>query len=126
TVRNMLRGEVYPLMFHQANLVAYDGVHSLFTDFSDAVINKIRELSPLPINSLDQTTIASITLDRMAFNQSGVSGTISPGVGMIIRVSKNAKVPVSGICKGSCDSNGGQPISYYSVSSTSPTFVPLP
>ena len=122
-VRNMFRGEVFPLMFHQANLIAYDGTHSLFTDLSQAVLDKVRALSPLPINSLDQSRIAAITLDRMAFNQSGVTGILDPGVGVVIRVTKNAKVPVSGICKGTCDSNGGQPVSYFSVSSTAPTFV---
>jgi hypothetical protein len=125
-VRNMLRGEVYPLMFHQANLVAYDGVNSLFTDLSNAVLGKLRALSPLPVNSLDQSTIAAVTLDRIAFNQSGVSGMISPGVGMVISVSTNAKVPVTGICKGTCEANGGQPISYFNVNRLSPTFVALP
>ena len=125
-VRNMLRGEVYPLMFHQANLVAYDGQNSLFTDLGNAVLAKLRSFSPLPVTSLDQSSIADITLDRMAFNSSGVTGTLNPGVSMILKSSKSAKVPVTGLCRGACDSNGGQPISYFNTNWLLPTVILVP
>jgi hypothetical protein len=125
-VRNMLRGEVYPLMFHQANLVAYDGVNSLFTDLSNVVLAKIRSLTPLPVKSLSQSSIARVALDRMDFNQSGVTGTISPGVGMILKVSRNSKIPVTGVCAGDCDGNGGEPVSYFNARRDRSTYIPLP
>ena len=125
-VRNMLRGEVFPLMLHQANLVAYDGQHSLFSDLGDAVLSKLRAISPLPITSLDQSSIAEIALDRMAFNNSGVSATLNPGVSIVLSASKSAKVPITGLCRSNCDSNGGLPISYYNTHWLLPTVILVP
>jgi hypothetical protein len=125
-VKNMLRGEVYPLMFHQANLVAYDGTHSLFTDLSAAALAKLRSITGLPVNSLSNTSIAQVTLDRMSFNQSGVSASLNPGLSLVIKVSKAAKIPVTGVCSLGCDSNGGAPITTFSAIPLLPTIVLLP
>jgi hypothetical protein len=125
-VKNMLRGEVYPLMFHQANLVAYDGTHSLFTDLAGAAIAKVRALSSVPVNSLSTSQMADVASDRMSFNQSGVSATLNPGLSIVISVAKGATIPVTGICRSSCDSNGGFPISYFNANWLLPTIVLLP
>jgi len=125
-VRNMLRGEVFPVMLHQANLWRYDGVNSLLTDLGSAVLNRFRSLSSMPVNSLSLSSIGDIVEDRMSFNSSGVSATLSPGLSMTIRVSRSARIPVTGICRANCESYGGQPISYFSANPLLPTIVLLP
>ena len=125
-VRNILRGEVYPVMFHQANLWRYNGINSLFTDLSDAILAKFRGISTLPVNSLSQTSIGQVLEDRMAFNASGVSATLTPGLSMTIKVSKTAKIPVTGLCRGTCESYGGQSISSFTVNPLLPTLILLP
>jgi len=123
---NMLRGEVYPLMFHQANLVRYDGVHSLFTDLAGAALNKFRTLSSLPVNSLSLSGIGKVTADRMSYNASGVKATLLPGVSITIKASSSATIPLTGICRANCENYGGQPISYFGVNPLLPTVVLLP
>ena len=41
---NVLSYAPYPLAFHIANLTAYDGTHSLFTDLMDTMVNEIRKV----------------------------------------------------------------------------------
>jgi hypothetical protein len=125
-LKNMLRGEVYPTMFHQANLWRYDGTHSLFTDLAGAAMGKFRGLTLLPVNSLSLTAIGQVVDDRMAFNASGVSATLTPGISLTIKVSRGARIPITGLCRLSCEDNGGQPISYFSVNPLLPTLVLLP
>ena len=45
----LLRGETDPWMFHQANLRAYDGVHSLLGDLIDATLAKLAARSTVPV-----------------------------------------------------------------------------
>jgi len=125
-MKNMLRGEVYPVMFHQANLSRYDGLNSLFTDLANATLTKFRSLSSLPVNSLPLSSIGAVVEDRMSFNASGVSATLSPGLLLTIRVSQTAKIPVTGICRQGCENYGGQSISYVVANPVLPTIVLLP
>jgi hypothetical protein len=125
-VRNMLRGEVYPVMFHQANLWRYDGLNTVFTDLSSAVISRFRSIATIPVSSLPLSGIGQVIADRMAFNDSGVSATLTPGISLTISVKRGARVPVTGICRASCENYGGQPVSRFSVNSLLPTLVLLP
>ena len=122
-LKYMLRGEVYPLMFHQANLRGYNGTSSLFTDLADATITKFRGLSGLPVNSLSLSSIGQVVADRMTYNSSGVSATLLPGVSITIKASRSAKIPVTGVCQSACEDNGGQPVSYFAVNPLLPTIV---
>jgi hypothetical protein len=125
-LKNMLRGEVYPVMFHQTNLSRYDGTNSLFTDLSSSVLNKLRAITHLPVRSLSLTENGALVADRMSFNQSGVSATLAPGLTLTIKVNRSAKIPITGICRGTCESNGTQSISTFSVNPLLPTIVLLP
>lgn len=125
-LKNMLRGEVYPVMFHQANLWRYDGMNTLFTDVGSAVLSKFRTLSNLPVRSLTLTATGQAISDRMTFDQSGVSATLAPGLTLTIKVKHSAKVPITGLCRFGCESNGGQSFTTYSVNPLLPTIVLLP
>jgi hypothetical protein len=124
---NMLRGEVYPVMFHQANLSRYDGVHTLMSDLSTAAIAKFRNLSTVPIKSLSLSDIGGVVSERMTYNVSGVKATLTPGISLTITTTHAARIPVTGVCGLlACESNGASSISYYNVNPLLPTLVLLP
>lgn len=125
-VLNMLRGEVYPLMFHQANLSRYNGSDSLLTDLMNATMAEFSQYATIPAKSLSLTDIAGAVRGRMSYNASGVSATLTPGVSLTIQVSRTATIPVTGLCRLSCQSNGAQPVSYYTVTPLLPAVVLLP
>jgi len=94
---NLLRGDISPLMFHQANLRAYDGQRTLMTDLIDATLAKYNQLYRLPIRSLNEHTIGQKLAARTAFNQSGVTATLT-GNQLVVNVQQGAMVPITGIC----------------------------
>ena len=121
----MLRGEWYPLMFHQSNLIFYDGVHSLFSDVMDATLNKFMKISNLPVSSLQQTTIGQMMEDRMAFNTARVKATYVPGQGITLTTAAAAKAPITGVCTTNCTFYGVQTTSMIPLTPGAPTLVPL-
>ncbi|MCA1724832.1 MAG: hypothetical protein LC748_11405 [Thermomicrobia bacterium] len=75
----LLKGDVDPLMFHQPNLRAYDGMHSVLGDLLDATFAKYSALFTLPIRSLTQQQIGQKMANRMTYNASGATAQIVPG-----------------------------------------------
>ena len=55
----MLRGEIYPQMYHQSNFWRYDGARCLFTDVHDRAFAKLAKVSSLPAMSLSQRFLIS-------------------------------------------------------------------
>src|SRR6185437_7683275 len=95
----MLNYEVYPLGFHISNSIAYDGVHSIFTDLLDATIQKYEKLYTLPIYTLkDMRDIAPLLLNRASYNASGVTGVYTPGISVVLTTTNAAVIPVTGAC----------------------------
>jgi hypothetical protein len=121
----MLRYEIYPTMWHQSNYVRYDGAKTLFTDVMNAALQKFAKISNLPVLSLQQFEIGNEMYDRMGFNAGGVTATLTPGVNITFTAQKAAKVPVTGICKGTCSSYGGQNQSKITVPAGGTVQVPL-
>ncbi len=100
----MLRGEMYPLMFHQANFWRYNGVNTLFTDLMDAVARKWSAISKLQVGSLKQATLGSRLKERLDLTTAGVKGVYTPGVGVTLTAAKTAVIPTTGVCNQSgCD-----------------------
>jgi hypothetical protein len=113
----LLRGEIDPWMFHQTNLRAYDGVHSLLGDLLDQAVAKYNRIFNLPIESLTHAAIGEWTKGRMQYEGAGVRATISPTDGtMVITATSAAVVPVTGLCTDGSESYGGQCIAHVSVS----------
>jgi hypothetical protein len=121
----MLRGEWYPSMFHQSNLIRYKGSNSLFADVMDATMNKFAKLSNLPVRSLPQTSIGQMMADRMIFNKAGVLAVYTPGVGIALTASGPAKVPLTGVCAAGCSTYGGENQSMVPVTAAGPVTIPL-
>ena len=93
----MLRGEIDPWMFHQANLRAYDTTHTLLGDLLDQTLDKYGRLFVLPVRSLTLTGLGQWTQNRMRYVAPGVRASFVPDQGTItISASQAAVVPVTG------------------------------
>jgi len=102
----MLRGEVYPSMFHQGNLNVYDSSKSLFSEVVGSTLNKFGALSNLPVISLSQSDLGRLMIRRMEYNASQVRATLTPGLSVEIHTVGAAKIPVTGVCSEACETYG--------------------
>jgi len=121
----MLRWENDPWMFHQENLGLYDGKHCLLTNLLDAALQKYAAVVTTPLVSLQQHDLGERVAQRMQFNDSGVSGVISPGLSITITVKKPATVPVTGARLAGAESYAGQSISYAKLDAGQSVTLPL-
>jgi hypothetical protein len=94
----MLRGDIDPQMYHQANMRAYDGAHSLLSDLHDLALQKLRKYSNLPMESPDLVRVGSKMADVMARNASSLSAHLQPGVAITLTSPTALRVVVSGVC----------------------------
>jgi len=112
----LLRGEIDPWMFHQANLRAYDGVRTLLGDLLDRALQKYGRLFVLPVRSPTLAAIGEWTKARMRYNAAGVQAWLAPEQGTLtLTASQSAVVPVTGLCSESSEVYGGQCISHVSL-----------
>lgn len=123
-VSYLLTYDARPLMFHGANLRAYDGTHSLLGDLIDATLAKYNTYyKSLPIRSPHLKTIGGLMKQRQLINESAVVGKIKPGVGIVLSASRNdgqpVVVPLTGLSFGSStESYGGQTTSFVTLDSS--------
>jgi flagellar hook capping protein FlgD len=109
----LLRGEVDPWMFHQSNLRAYDGVHTLLGDLLDRTLQKYSGIFSLPIRSVTLAGLGEWTGNRMRWGVGRVRASIVPDRNTItITASEPAVVPVTGLHDGSSEVYGGQYIGH--------------
>lgn len=94
----MLRGDLDPQMYHQANMRAYDGVHSLLSDLHDLALQKLRRFSNLPVESPDMVRVGTRMASTMARNASGLQATLRPGESITLTSPTAQRVVVSGVC----------------------------
>ena len=93
----LLKGDIDPWMFHQANLRAYDGIHTTLTDLLDRTLEKYDALIELPILSPTQDEIGRRMAERMRYNEAGVKASVVPGESITITAKKATEVPVTGL-----------------------------
>lgn len=122
----LLRWDLDPWMFHQANLRAYDGSRSLLGDLLDAAFAKYAAVYNLPVRNLSQHDAGVLMARRMAYNGSGVAGLLTPCASMTLTSPRQAVVPVTGVSADSVESYGGQSISYVTLSPGTPRTIPAP
>jgi hypothetical protein len=122
---HVLAGDIYPVMFHQANLKAYDGTHTLMTDLIDRVISKYAALRVLPIVSLQMDEMAARLRDRAARDAAGVTATIQPGKSITISAAQAIRVPVTGAVGTGAETYGAVTISRVSLTAGSQVTLPL-
>lgn len=118
-VTYMLKGEMDPWMFHQPNLRAYDGTHTLIGDLLSLTLQKYQQYYTLPIVSPTMDQLGTTMAQRMQYNLSGVTATLNAGgLTVTITAQKAARVPVTGLTTlgaSSSESYGGQTISYINL-----------
>ena len=125
----MLEGEIDPQMYHQSNLRAYDGVHSLLSDLHDRTLEKFRRYSTLPVRSPQMQGAGSIIEDTMAREKAGVTGALQPGVSVTLTNPSAAQavwVSVSGPCTANSENYAGKCITEVLVSAGSTVTLPAP
>ncbi len=106
TLQYMLRGEMYPLMFHQANLWRYRDNRTLLTDLLDKVLTKFEAMSRLPVLSVDQSRLGQILTERAGYWNADVTATIWPDDRVTLSAKHDAVVPITGVCEERCESYG--------------------
>jgi hypothetical protein len=113
-------------MFHQANLRAYDGTHSLLGDLLDRTLAKYNNLFVLPILSPTMDDLGQRMAKRMQYNTAGVTARIVPGKSITLTAQQPATVPITGLHTEGNESYGGQSISYITLSAGQVVTVELP
>jgi hypothetical protein len=125
-LRYLLAWDLNPLMFHQANLRAYDGVHSLLGDLLDATVAKYEQLVNLPIRAWGLHDVGERLAGRSVLAAGEVSATFGPGRELTMTASQPVIVPVTGIRVGEdWEVYGDEVISYIAVEPDRPVKVTL-
>ncbi len=124
----MLRGDADPEMFHQTNLAAYDGVHSLLGDLLDNTFSQYESFFNLPVRTLDQAQLGTFMLNNQAVHDSAVVSTINNGISRTITISVQhpATIPVTGLSTQGAETYGGQSISHLNLGAGETVTVPAP
>ncbi|TMA27365.1 MAG: hypothetical protein E6J78_10190 [Deltaproteobacteria bacterium] len=94
----MLRGDLDAQMYHQPNLRAYDGTHTLIGDLHDAAFRKFRKYLTLPVLSPNMDDSGWRVGNTMARNASGLTATLTPGVSVSFTSPVTVEFVVSGVC----------------------------
>ncbi|HEV8614136.1 MAG TPA: hypothetical protein VGU22_01455 [Methylomirabilota bacterium] len=124
-VRDLLRGDANPWMFHQSNLRAYDGTRTLLGDLLDLTLDKYRCYFTVPITSPTMDVLGQKFAARMAYNTAAVKATIEPGVAITITARRAAVVPVTGLVTATAELYAGQYISYVTLAAGQTVRLPL-
>jgi hypothetical protein len=129
-LRYLLNFDMRPVMFHQSNLRAYDGTHSLLGDLIDRTIAKYSAIANLPPQSRTQRQIGNLMAQRMALKAalapaSGaaltariVPGATSSSIVLSNPTSKAVVIPITGVNSKAATSRetyGGQTTSKFTV-----------
>jgi hypothetical protein len=110
----MLRGENDPWMFHQPNLRAYDGTHSLLSDLMDRVWAKYTTLYTLPVTTPTMKDLGVAVDKQTRFVAAGVTAVIT-GNALTVTSSQDVVVPITGLRASGAQQYGGQPTVFVTV-----------
>lgn len=125
----LLKWDIDPLMFHQANMRAYDGTNSLLGDLIKTTLQKYAQVYNVPVTFITQRDIGAKMAERMAYNASGVTATLIPCQSITLRAVNAARVPLTGITYGAPADNevyGGQNIAYINMTPGQTLTLPAP
>ena len=123
----LLDFSVDPTMFHMNNINDYGGGQTLLGDFTESLYGKYNALynTDVPIISLRTQDIGQKMWDRMAYNNSGVSGIIACGNQITLNTTNAAAIPLTGISYGgNVENYAGQNISYIPMGSSDTVSIP--
>jgi hypothetical protein len=121
----LLKGDIDPWMFHQPNMRAYDGTHTLLGDLLDLTFQKYSQYYNLPLINKTMNDLGVTVADRMQYNKAGVTASIVPGVSITLTAQQACRVPVTGLNTSGAETYGGQKISYVNLSAGKSVTLPL-
>lgn len=126
-LRYLLKWDIDPLMFHQPNLSAYDGEHSLLTDLFDCVLAKYNNLiSDMPIESVSQHAIGEAMAWRSTYDQAAIQAHFIRGKGMVLLADRTITVPLTGVkTETNSEMYAGQAISWITLAANTLHWIPI-
>jgi hypothetical protein len=124
---NLLSYDLDPWMFHQANLRAYDGTHSLLSDLIDEVIRLYNHYcGDLPVISLGMYEISRLMTMHSHLRHADVQLTLTIGSGLEITAFQDVQVPITGAnVVGSTERYAGEYTAVLSLSPDAPFHIPM-
>jgi hypothetical protein len=122
----LLQGETDPWMFHQPNLVAYDGRHALLTDLLDLTLQKYSGYLTLPILSPSMEALGKIVEARTRLQAAQFTATLQPDGSVTVASNAAVTVPVTGLALAGAETYGGQTIGRVAVKAGVVTTVAPP
>ncbi|MBL8293191.1 MAG: hypothetical protein JNN08_15195 [Bryobacterales bacterium] len=99
----LLRGEIYPTMFHQGNLNQHAAGASLMTDVLDAALRKFVARVKLPVESRTQSEVGAILAGRLKTAEVKVKAVWRPEQGVKLETDSEVEVWVTGACGEECE-----------------------
>ena len=124
----LLRGEMDPWMFHQANLRASaggQGTASTIGELIDRTFAKYRAQLSLPIQSPTMLQLGTKMKRATDFRSAGVTAVISPGKSITLTTTKPCYVPITGSHTATAELYAGQYSDWIYVTPGSPVTVPI-
>ncbi|ADO71462.1 hypothetical protein [Stigmatella aurantiaca] len=121
----ILRGELAPWMFHQANLRFYAPKRSLLTDLLNATFTKYQRLYRLPLESPSMEVLGERAEWRLALSEVPVNAVITPGQSMTLSAPKDLVLPVTGLPLSCAEEYGGQPTAFIRLTAGKSVTFPL-
>ncbi len=122
----LLKGDSDPWMFHQPNLRAYDGTHSLLGDLIDMTLQKYSQYYNLPIENPRMNDLGVNVASWMQYLGAGVTASIVGGKWITITAQKAVVVPVTGLrIPGFAKLYGGQYISSLPLAAGQSVTLPI-
>lgn len=122
---NMMRGDADPWMFHQANLRAYDGVHSILGAVIDRAVARLQKKLRVPVRTPSMDETAARFARRLNADTAGVRATLFRGRALVIDAARAVSVPVTGVRVADGEAYGGDVIGLIDVTPGTSTCVPL-
>ena len=122
----MIEGSVNPWMFHQSNLRAYDGVHSLLSDVLDRTMTKYQGWCNLPVVCPPMQDLGATVAARMACDAAPVDAYLVGGREVVLYSPRAVAVPLTGVAFGGEQwTYGGQSVSRVALAARQTLVVPL-
>ncbi|QYJ15722.1 hypothetical protein Rxycam_01550 [Rubrobacter xylanophilus DSM 9941] len=121
----MLKGDINPLMFHQANLRAYDGEHTLLTDLLQTTLRKYARLYRLPVLSPPMQELGERVEHRTAYDAADVMASVVPGERIRLLSRQAAEAPVTGLRTPGAETYGGEHTTRVGLEPGEPVVLPL-
>lgn len=125
----LLRGELYPWMFHQTNLRRFTlagTARSLLTDLIDATVRKYSALLTLPIVSPTMDALGAQLEERMRYRAAALRATIVGGRSLVLSAPSSIVVPVTGLRTVDAELYGKQYIARVRIPAGQTVTIPLP